>query len=107
MADKANILIVDDNASQCKTMSLMLRHKGHAVATANDGPEAIRRVREGPFSPPRQMLSKTRVRCCRGGPVRYPSTPLTTCANCARSHGFCNQATVPSARNSSASSPSG
>ena len=49
MTGKANILIVDDNASQCKTMSLILRHKGYAVATASDGPEAIERVREGPF----------------------------------------------------------
>ena len=49
MTGNANILIVDDNASQCKTMSLILRHKGHAVATANDGPEAIKRVQEQPF----------------------------------------------------------
>jgi two-component system response regulator HydG len=46
---KASILIVDDNVSQCKTMSLILRRKGYAVATANDGPEAIQRVQESPF----------------------------------------------------------
>jgi two-component system response regulator HydG len=49
MVQKASILIVDDNLSQCKTMSLILRHKGYAVATANDGPEAIQRVQESPF----------------------------------------------------------
>ena len=49
MARKTNILIVDDNANQRKTMSLILRHKGYAVATANDGPEAIERVRQSPF----------------------------------------------------------
>ena len=45
----ANILIVDDNVSQCKTMSLILRRKGSAVATANDGWEAIETVQERPF----------------------------------------------------------
>ncbi len=46
---KANILIVDDNVSQCKTMSLILRRKGYAVATAHDGPEAIHWVQDRPF----------------------------------------------------------
>jgi len=49
MADKASILIVDDNASQRKTMSLILRHKGYTVATVDDGPEAIERVQEQSF----------------------------------------------------------
>ena len=49
MTDKARILIVDDNVSQCKTMSLILRYKGYAITTANDGPEAIDRVCEVPF----------------------------------------------------------
>jgi len=48
MTDKASILIVDDNASQCQTMSLILRYKGYAVATAEDGPEAIERVQQSP-----------------------------------------------------------
>jgi two-component system response regulator HydG len=46
---KTSILIVDDNVSQCKTMSLILRHKGYTVATANDGLEAIQKVEEQPF----------------------------------------------------------
>jgi two-component system response regulator HydG len=46
---EASILIVDDNAGQCKTMSLILRRKGYAVATANDGPEAITAVQQRPF----------------------------------------------------------
>jgi two-component system response regulator HydG len=49
MAGKANILIVDDNLSQCKTMSLILRHKGYAVATAHDGPEAIEKAKGTSF----------------------------------------------------------
>jgi CheY-like chemotaxis protein len=49
VAGKTSILIVDDNANQCKTMSWILRHKGYAVATANDGPEAIERVQQSPF----------------------------------------------------------
>ena len=46
---KASILIVDDDLSQCKTMSLILRRKGYTVATANDGPEAIKTVQQRPF----------------------------------------------------------
>ena len=47
--EKASILIVDDNISLCKTMSFALEHKGYAVTTAKDGPEAIARVEESPF----------------------------------------------------------
>jgi DNA-binding NtrC family response regulator len=49
MNPKANILIVDDNVSLCKTMSFILERKGYAVATALGGLEAIERVRERPF----------------------------------------------------------
>jgi len=49
MENRANILIVDDNVSLCKTMSFVLGRKGYAVATARDGPEAIEMVRERPF----------------------------------------------------------
>jgi len=49
MEEKASILIVDDNASLCKTMSFVLRRKGYAVTTAKDGMEAITRVKERPF----------------------------------------------------------
>ena len=43
------ILIVDDDASQTRTISLILKRKGYEVATAKDGFEAIERVRERPF----------------------------------------------------------
>lgn len=49
MKEKASILIVDDNASLCKTVSLVLKRKGYAVTTAQDGLEAIARVKERPF----------------------------------------------------------
>jgi DNA-binding NtrC family response regulator len=49
MKEKASILIVDDNASLCKTMSFVLRRQGYAVTTAKDGSEAIERVKENPF----------------------------------------------------------
>jgi two-component system response regulator HydG len=49
MSQKANILIVDDNVSLCKTMSFVLGRKGYAVTTARDGLEAIERVKERPF----------------------------------------------------------
>ena len=49
MKEKASILIVDDNINLCKTLSSILGHKGYAVATAQDGLEAIVRVKEQPF----------------------------------------------------------
>jgi DNA-binding NtrC family response regulator len=49
MVEKARILIVDDNTSLCKTMSFVLSRQGYAVATAKDGPEAIKKVKESPF----------------------------------------------------------
>lgn len=49
MGKKASTLIVDDNVSLCKTMSFALEHKGYAVTTANNGVEAIERVKEKSF----------------------------------------------------------
>ena len=50
MENKPRILIVDDNLSLCKTLSFVLGHKGYTVTTAQDGPEAIERVKENPFN---------------------------------------------------------
>ena len=49
MEKRANILIVDDNISLAKTMSLILERKGYEATTARDGPSAIKRVEERPF----------------------------------------------------------
>ena len=49
MENKVSILIVDDDISMCSTMSLILKRKGYAVSTANDGLEAIEKVGESPF----------------------------------------------------------
>jgi two-component system response regulator HydG len=49
MDEKVSILIVDDNISQCKTMSFVLKRKGYAVAIAGDGLEALERVKESSF----------------------------------------------------------
>jgi len=49
MAQPASILIVDDSASTCRTLSLILERKGYLVATALDGVTAIQRVRERAF----------------------------------------------------------
>lgn len=49
MGESASILIVDDNSSLFRTMSLILRRKGYAVTTAGGGPEAIERVKEKSF----------------------------------------------------------
>lgn len=46
---KVNILIVDDDASLCKTTSFILEREGYAVMTAGDGQEAIERVKEQNF----------------------------------------------------------
>jgi two-component system response regulator HydG len=46
---RTNVLIVDDDTSQCKTMSMVLERKGYEVATAEDGLEAIEAVGERPF----------------------------------------------------------
>jgi len=47
---KGNILIVDDNVSLTKTMAFALKRNGYAVTTAQDGHEAIARVKEQPFA---------------------------------------------------------
>ena len=49
MKEKASILIVDDNVSLCRTLSLVLGRQGYAVNTAKDGLEALARVKESPF----------------------------------------------------------
>jgi two-component system response regulator HydG len=49
MEGKADILIVDDNVSLCRTMAFVLGRQGYAVNTAKDGLEAIERVKERPF----------------------------------------------------------
>ena len=49
MDEKASILIVDDNLSLCKTMTLILRRKGYDATSAKDGYEAIVKVKEGSF----------------------------------------------------------
>lgn len=49
MNDKARVLIVDDDTNLCRTLSLILTRKGHAVATVEDGSRAIEAVRQGAF----------------------------------------------------------
>jgi len=49
MQKKAKILVVDDNVSIIRTMSLVLARKGYDVATASDGNEALEKVRESAF----------------------------------------------------------
>ena len=50
MEEKTSILIVDDNVSIHQSMSFILEGKGYAVTTAQDGPGAIEKVKETPFS---------------------------------------------------------
>jgi len=49
MTKKARILIVDDNHSLSRTTALILERKGYAIATAENGLEAIEKVKEEPF----------------------------------------------------------
>ncbi len=49
MKEKASVLIVDDDISICKTMSLVLKREGYDVTVANSGLEAIERACEKSF----------------------------------------------------------
>lgn len=49
MKENAHILVVDDNESMSKSMSMILAYKGYAVTTAGDGFEAIEKVKENAF----------------------------------------------------------
>jgi two-component system, NtrC family, response regulator HydG len=49
MTVPARILIVDDDESMNKTMSLVLKRKGYDVAISYNGPDAIEKVRSQPF----------------------------------------------------------
>jgi DNA-binding NtrC family response regulator len=49
MNEKASVMIVDDNVTLCDNMAIILELEGYAVSTANDGAEAIERVRGNPF----------------------------------------------------------
>jgi len=49
MVKRASILIVDDNVSMGRTMSLILERKGYVVVAAKSGPDAIERIKERPF----------------------------------------------------------
>ena len=49
MAERAHILVVDDNISLGKSLALVLKRSGYAVTIAIDGLEAIDRVRERQF----------------------------------------------------------
>jgi CheY-like chemotaxis protein len=49
MEEKTKILVVDDNVSQCKTMSFILERKGCTVTIAENGPKAIEIAKKNPF----------------------------------------------------------
>ena len=49
MNEKASILIVDDDASMCETLSDILEEKGYHVVVAQDGPKAIAEVKDQHF----------------------------------------------------------
>lgn len=46
MGKKASIMVVDDNVSLCRTMSLILSRKGYDVTIASDGSEAIEKAKK-------------------------------------------------------------
>ncbi len=46
MGEKASVMIVDDDSSLSRTMSLVLARKGYAVQAAHDGLEAIEKVKQ-------------------------------------------------------------
>jgi PAS domain S-box-containing protein len=50
MDDEANILIVDDDESTCRMLSLIFRKKGYATETAGTGREALEKVQGRSFN---------------------------------------------------------
>ena len=50
MDKKESILIVDDDESTCKSLSLILNKKGYETGTARTGQEALKKVRERFFN---------------------------------------------------------
>jgi len=49
LSEKAKILIVDDDASMCETLSDILEEKGYHVVVAQDGPKAIEEAKSQHF----------------------------------------------------------
>ena len=49
MSEASSVLVVDDSAGICQTMSMILRRKGFDVSCAVDGPGAVEKVKERPF----------------------------------------------------------
>jgi len=49
MEQKTSILTVDDNISICKTMSFILKRMGYDVTIANNGYEAISKIKKTHF----------------------------------------------------------
>jgi len=49
LGEKAKILIVDDDAAMCETLSDILEEKGYHVVVARDGPKAIEEVKNQRF----------------------------------------------------------
>ena len=49
MSEKANVLVVDDQIGMLETFTDILEDKGFSVATAEDGFQAIRKVKEQQF----------------------------------------------------------
>ncbi|MEM4244581.1 MAG: response regulator [Candidatus Nanoarchaeia archaeon] len=45
----ANILIIDDNESDCNTMKTLLEKEGHKISVAMNGKEAIKKVKSQKF----------------------------------------------------------
>ena len=50
MDRKDSVLIVDDDESTCKSLSIILNKKGYETGTARTGQEALERVRERFFN---------------------------------------------------------
>jgi DNA-binding NtrC family response regulator len=50
MEQKESILIIDDDESTCKSLSLILNKKGYDTGTASMGKEALQKVRERFFN---------------------------------------------------------
>jgi DNA-binding NtrC family response regulator len=63
MADKAKILVVDDEVSIVEVLKALLTREGYTVTTASDGEEALSRLREEKFD---LMISDIRMQPMNG-----------------------------------------
>ena len=77
MTENSNgkILIVDDDAGNRKTLSLVLANRGYSVETAATGKDAMKKISQASYD---ASLPSTQARCRSHGLWSWPTMLLTT-----------------------------